>query len=208
MSGYTVADEVWLKKDQLSIAVDPKVGGRVTALRYKNIELLTGSEIHPINFGSTLWISPQSLWDWPPIAAHDSQPYQVIKSGAQNLSLEGPVGAGVSVEKHFSWTGHDLLQLDYKLETTKDFEALAAWEVTRVPIEGLAFAPVNPETIKIVFGKVDYQLSRDTLWLPLDSKKPLIEGKVIANGTEGWLAYVNNGLLYIKLLTRWLYSSV
>ncbi|BBM02629.1 DUF4380 domain-containing protein [Microbulbifer sp. GL-2] len=183
----------------MSIAVETGVGGRVTALRYKGIELLSGRDTHPTNFGSTFWISPQSLWGWPPIAAHDSKPYQILKQSDQELSLAGPMGDGASIKKHFSLVAPNMLQLDYQLEVTKDFEVLAAWEITRVPSNGHAFAPVNTQSVKTVRGRVDYELHNDVLWLPLDSAKPLVEGKVIANGSEGWLAYINSGLLYVKL---------
>lgn len=183
----------------MSIAVEAGVGGRVTALRYNSIELLSGRDTHPTNYGSTFWISPQSLWGWPPIAAHDSQPYQVLKQSDQTLSLAGPIGGGASIKKHFILVAPNMLQLDYQLEVTKDFEVLAAWEITRVPSNGYVLAPVNTQSVKTVRGRVDYQLHNDVLWLPLHSAKPLVEGKVIANGSEGWLAYINSGLLYVKL---------
>ena len=54
-----------LSKDSLKLAVDPTYGGRITELWYGDRDLLAVPQPGENSFGSTFWLSPQSLWDWP-----------------------------------------------------------------------------------------------------------------------------------------------
>ncbi|MFV8782106.1 DUF4380 domain-containing protein [Microbulbifer sp. SA54] len=193
-----------LQKGDFTIALDPQHGGRVTEMRLADTDLLALENRHPNNFGSTFWLSPQSLWNWPPVAEHDSAPYQVRKSGEHFLHLESTAGAGTRIAKAVTLEGEGegegRARLDYRILAEQPFREIAAWEITRVANRGLAFAPVNTETVATVRGQMDYELdSGGTLWLPMSGSEVLTEGKVIANGSEGWLAYAVDGLLYLKV---------
>src|SRR5262249_30269718 len=50
----------------LSFEVDPQIGGRVTTFALASVNLLTGPDVNPDNWGSSFWTSPQSVWNWPP----------------------------------------------------------------------------------------------------------------------------------------------
>ncbi|WP_231756845.1 DUF4380 domain-containing protein [Microbulbifer elongatus] len=190
---------IQLSKDKLSLVLDPAYGGRITELRYGEKDLLSLARPSGNNFGSTFWLSPQSLWQWPPVPEHDHQPYSVITQGDDSASLASAPGAGAKVYKTVSVESDQRIAVHYRIDAEQDFPEVAAWEITRVPKRGLAFAPVNADTVKTVRGEVAYTLDKDTLWLPLNEDAPLVEGKVIANGSEGWLAYVVDQLLYLKV---------
>lgn len=58
--------------DSLRMVVDAAIGGRIMEFScHGRNALVTGGP----QFGSTFWISPQSLWDWPPPVEIDSAPY-------------------------------------------------------------------------------------------------------------------------------------
>lgn len=199
----SAAADISLRSGDLTVTVDPQIGGRITGLQFGEHEILTGPEVHAENFGSTFWLSPQSLWSWPPVAAHDAAPYTLLQQSPKGVQLQSASGAGAQVMKSVRALGSNLLQLDYRIEAQAAFPEVAAWEITRVARSGLAFAPVSRPTIETVRGEMDFILDEnDVLWLPMDMGESLIEGKVIANGSAGWLAYADRGYLYLKIYPR------
>ncbi len=192
-----------LANERLSITIDPSVGGRVSSLRYKDRQLLFSREAAQSsnNWGSTFWLSPQSLWGWPPIEAHDSSPYQVSQMHERSVSLVSQWGIGAQVQKRMSLDDQrdNVLRMDYTVQARENFDELAGWEITRIPRRGLVFYPAQQTSLDVAMGAVVYRHSDEVVWLELkpDIKPP--EGKINANGDEGWLAWVEDDLLYLKL---------
>ena len=118
----------------ISVAVNPAVGGRIVSLRVDEQEMLTGPETHPVYYGSTLWLSPQHRW-WPPPPPIDSAPYRV-HSTANPLTLISPpdTALGLQVIKSFRAVAADSsLRLRYTVVNQTDTaRSLALWEVTRL----------------------------------------------------------------------------
>ena len=199
-SASTAEDQtIRLSKDSLKLALDPNYGGRITEFWYGDRDLLAVPDPGENSFGSTFWLSPQALWDWPPIPEHDIAPYAVASKDMDSATVTSAYGAGARVSKTITLNSGQSATVHYRIDTDKAFPEIAAWEITRVPNQGLAFAPVTTDSVKTVRGKVAYELNNDTLWLPMEVGAPLVEGKVVANGTEGWLAYALDGLLYLKI---------
>jgi len=198
-AGAEEQNKIHLSNDSLKLALDPDYGGRITELWYGDRDLLAVPEPGDNSFGSTFWLSPQTLWNWPPIPEHDTAPYKVSAVGTDSATVTSDYGAGARISKTVTLNSGQSATVHYRIDTERDFPEIAAWEITRVPNRGLAFAPVTIDSVKTVRGKVAYQLEQDTLWLPMADGAPLVEGKVIANGTEGWLAYAVDGLLYLKV---------
>ncbi|WP_295803998.1 hypothetical protein [uncultured Microbulbifer sp.] len=189
-----------LQQGELSLSVDPHYGGRITEMRLGDRDLLALSDPGANSFGSTFWLSPQSLWNWPPIVEHDTAPYQVQGLGQNFVALESEAGAGARVAKAIALQGENRARIDYRILAEKPFAEVAAWEITRVQKRGIAFAPVAPNTVKTVRGEMDFHLDDDSmLWLPMSASDKLVEGKVVANGREGWLAYAVDRMLYLKV---------
>ncbi|GAB2505515.1 DUF4380 domain-containing protein [Microbulbifer agarilyticus] len=195
-------DTIRLSKSGLDLALDPNHGGRITEFRYGEHDLLEIPQPGTNNFGSTFWLSPQALWEWPPIPEHDSAPYAVVEQSSESATVTSASAAGAKVSKTITMQDGNSATVRYRIDAEKYFPEIAAWEITRVPNRGLAFAPVDRDSVKTVRGQMAYQLNSDTLWLPMAAEASLVEGKVIANGTEGWLAYALDGLLYIKIYPR------
>ncbi len=201
-NGLADDTSIQLSKGSLHLALDPAYGGRITELRFGDQDLLALPQPGGNNFGSTFWLSPQSLWNWPPVPEHDSAPYAVSAKSADSATLRSRFGAGARVSKTITLNSGHSATVHYRIDTDTDFPEVAAWEVTRVPNRGLAFAPVTTDSVKTVRGQVAYTLENDTLWLPMEADAALVEGKVIANGSEGWLAYAQDGLLYLKVYPK------
>lgn len=137
------ASLTWRTRDQphyalnwanLSLTVDAQTGGRIISLRVGDEELLTGPEVHPMYYGSTLWLSPQRGW-WPPPPAVDTDPYQV-QSTDNPLTLVGrddPL-LGLQIKKSFFAEPADSsLRIAYTVVNRADTaQSVALWEVTRL----------------------------------------------------------------------------
>lgn len=189
-----------LTQGNLTLTVDPAAGGRIQSLTFHGRELLAqASAKDRANWGSTLWVSPQQHWGWPPPDSFDNLPYQLAQTGTTQLHLSGPVDTektGLRLHKSLALTGADRVQLDYRLENPGDTSATAAaWEVTRVPIEGLVVFAREADPLWWSFGSFAVEQFGDLVWL--DASGPLSEGKLNANG-RGWLAWVTGRQMYIK----------
>lgn len=71
----------------LSVTVESQRGGRITAFAWDGATVLQGPDVDPQNYGSTLWVSPQSRWGWPPSASIDRSPYRVIAPNPLSSAL-------------------------------------------------------------------------------------------------------------------------
>lgn len=118
----------------LLVTVDAQKGGRIVSLRVGDEELLTDTTVHPIYYGSTLWLSPQHRW-WPPPLAVDTDPYQVhsIANPLTLLSRPDPL-LGLQIRKSFFAEAADSsLRITYTvINRTDTAQSVALWEVTRL----------------------------------------------------------------------------
>src|SRR5580658_2697787 len=88
-------------------AVDAAHGARVVTFSLAGTNILLTQAAGAAEFGATFWPSPQSAWNWPPIAAVDTGAYTVsIQGGALVLTssmFTNAAGAPeMTIEKRFS----------------------------------------------------------------------------------------------------------
>ncbi|MEP7259487.1 MAG: hypothetical protein ABI687_13890, partial [Flavitalea sp.] len=119
----------------VELEADPATGGRITSLKMNGKNFLTGSDVNDFNWGSTLWPSPQSEWDWPPPATLDNKPYVAVVEGNElfMISEKDPV-TGLSFAKRFSGDSEQgCFILEYVITNLNDTaRKVSAWEITRV----------------------------------------------------------------------------
>ena len=188
----------------IELVVDPEIGGRVIRFSSGGENVLTGPEVVaggegalPNMYGSTFWTSPQSAWGWPPEAAIDAAPYQVVvDGGVLALSSEPGAATGYAVRKRF-WAdpARDVISIEYTLQNRAASVPAAPWEISRVPKEGFVFfaAAAPPLTNSSLSGT----LADGIAWIDI-SRAPEVDSKLFQDGAEGWLAYVRRGLAFIK----------
>lgn len=175
--------------------------GYVTGLEFGGTNLLTESSVNDTNFGSSFWTAPQT-WDWPP--ALDAAQYDASIDAASNTIIFTSAATEltdgtVSVEKRFSGdSAANAIVLEYTI-TNEGSAAIgvAPWEITRVRSSGYSFYPAGSETTQeeMPMSEVD-----GVYWLDYDNAG--IDGaglKNIGDGSEGWLAHVDDGVLFVKL---------
>jgi hypothetical protein len=190
-----------LDVEGVRLEVEPRVGGRVTSFRLGEAEILTGRDVHPTNWGSTLWTSPQSDWGWPPPPAFDDAAY-VVEADPEAIALSGPPdGAlGVALLKRFSADAatrsivveHGVRNVGMRPRS------LALWEVSRVPARGLTFFPTGATAA----GSLGVQRVGPATWYLHDPGGLTSEGaKIVADGTGGFVAHVVGRVLFVKSFT-------
>lgn len=192
-----------LEVGNLTLRVAPAAGGRISSLLYQGQELLAQpSALDADNWGSTLWVSPQESWGWPPPKSFDALPYK-LEQMSTSLVLTGPVDhekTGLQIVKKIHLLGADRLRIDYALVNPSDQrKQSAAWEVTRVPIKGLVLFAQESTPLRWSFGGFPYQSYGDITWIDLRDSE-LSEGKLNVNG-RGWLAWVDGRTLLVKRFT-------
>ncbi len=184
------------------LEIDPSKGGRINSLMLDGIDFLTDSNVNNFNWGSTFWFSPQSDWKWPPSAEIDSMPYSVkIHSGRIIMqSLQDP-RTGLDVLKEFSGDPQrKSFLLKYTITNRRDkAQKVAPWEVTRVQTDGLAFFPYGKGERR--GGLIPFTKEIDGIsWFQYNKERLPVKGdrQLYSDGSEGWLAEINDGIILIK----------
>ncbi len=195
-----------LKSGPLEATIDANAGARITSFKFEGTEILTQSDVHPQNYGSTFWDSPQSNWNWPPRATLDSEPYEpkASQDGTEVLMTSSKdEDSGLLFTKSFAFLeGPTRLEATYTIKNVgEEVVEVSPWEVTRVA-GGLTVFPLDssvnqadlPEALLPDFTVEDdlgvYSFNAENL---PKGKKSYFAGK------EGWMANVTpSGLVFIK----------
>jgi len=61
--------------ENLYFEIDSADGARISSFKLDDSQLLSVGSSSDTQNGSTFWPSPQSVWNWPPLAALDNKPY-------------------------------------------------------------------------------------------------------------------------------------
>jgi len=181
-----------LSLDGVTMEIDARLGGRVTALRLGGHNLLTGPEVDPGNFGSTFWTSPQTAWGWPPVPEIDHLPYRAHLEGDAVVMRSDPAPAlGVEIEKRFAADrARAALVFDFRIYNWgAGAIQMAPWQITRVPPGGLTFFPTGDG--RFPPSNLDAIESLGVTWYAYDKSVITDNQKLFADGREGWLAHVD-----------------
>lgn len=194
-----VSDSVTISRGPITLTVEPAIGGRISSLTFDGVELLkTSRDEQNLQWGSTAWSSPQSVWQWPPVAAFDSEPYTVTELRENTLLLEGPRDPGtlLRMRKRIALGPDNDVGLIYWL-TNEGVSSVkvALWENTRLPYAG-RFAFVA-DSIRSNVDKLPAELQDSVYTIYVDDRhqKPL---KVFADLPEKQASYHYKGLILRK----------
>lgn len=193
-----------IRSGNLYFEVDASFGGHVSSFKVDDHELLYFSGI-PGDYlvGSTLWPSPQGVWDWPPSAELDREGYEAEISGntIQMTSRKDPASGLVFQKKFTANEKRRSIDITYVIiNKGKEAYEVAAWAVTRVPAAGsLTFFPKGETE---VWGTNSFEdtteVKDEIIWYKQRKSNPTQE-KFFSDGSEGWLAHVNKDkYLFVK----------
>lgn len=182
------------------LEVEPDTGARITSLTLSGREFLYLDKSQ-INWGSTLWTSPQSAWNWPPPEALDRAPYAGGPQGGI-LALAGAEdpATGLSFAKRFSAEDADTsFRFAFALRNgSASAKTAAPWLVTRVLPGGLTFFAKGREA---GHGDLSPQVKELSGWMWFDHAAAVLPAgspKFFADGA-GWMAHLDrDGLLLLE----------
>jgi hypothetical protein len=192
-----------VQKNNLELIINPIFGGRIVSFKMNDYEFLVQEKDNHESFGSTIWPSPQSIWNWPPLKTLDSEPYKVlkddsvleIKSGKDSLT-------GLSFTKIIGNSLSDnSLKLDFKVINEEEKSlSVSPWQITRVKKGGILFFPMGEGEQKIKYFPLAKTFEKDGIvWYKSDKNEILDNHRLnTADGKEGWIAYAVDGKLFVK----------
>jgi len=188
------------------LEIDAQTGGRVSKLSLSGADMMVTTASDPTTWGSVFWTSPRTkTWmpEWPPPAAIDNGPYTATIAGT-HLTLTGAADTslGVSMAKDYSVdSASGWITIKYTINSSKA-QSAAPWEVSRVPRGGIAFFPLGTAS-SLKAGPLTVTQSGGMVWFD-DGQKTATSSdgsKLVADGKDGWEAYVFGGNLFLKRFT-------
>lgn len=193
-----------ITQGQTRLDISASIAGRISSLKVDGTEmLLTADKTNNLIWGSVFWSSPQSEWSWPPIEILDSKPYSLSIANDRILftSKIDPITGYQFVKSYGINTEKKCISIIYSIYNHSTVEKnVAGWEVTRFGPKGMAFFPQgNTESTSGIFYPLAVEHLGDITWANYDvAKLTQNHHKLMTDGKEGWIAYVNAGKLLVK----------
>lgn len=186
-----------LSAGDVTMTVDAGRGGKILSFRLDDEEILNQGRF-PNSFGSTFWTSPQSEWNWPPVAEYDTKPFEAsVQDGRLVLNGQKSERFGYRIRKEFSTDPKDgAFVITYTiLNESGQTRKVAPWEISRVANGGLLFFEAKSVEPANNMAGLPFTFEKKGAWYVMDEAKE--NRKINADGT-GWLAFANGKLLFIK----------
>jgi len=181
----------------VTLTVDAARGGKVVSYKYQDKEVLSTTRM-PNSFGSTFWTSPQKEWNWPPVPEFDTKPFNAeVKDGVLVLTGDKSARFGYRIRKEFSTdTKDNAIVIKYTIiNESGETRQVAPWEISRVPNGGVVFFEAKEATPANNMKGLPFTYEYGAAWYVMDEDKE--NRKINADGT-GWLAFCDNGLMFVK----------
>lgn len=205
----TAADEtgltgaVTIRSGEHRVTFAPAEGGRLASYTVGGTELLkTTRDENGWQWGSTVWTSPQSAWNWPPEKTFDAQPFTVVEQARDAVKLLSAVDpeTGLQLEKLFTFIEGPkgrYLQADYLLTNHgPDTLRRGLWENTRLPYAGEFYFSADSlrrEGLERAFAE------RGATTLVAMNEADTEKGKLFIHPAKGRATYAGGGLRFRKL---------
>jgi hypothetical protein len=189
-------DRYSISNGDVTLTVDAARGAKILSFQYQGKEVLSQNQ-RPNAFGSTFWTSPQAEWNWPPVPEYDSRPYTAAqRNGALILTGQTSEKYKYHITKEFKADPADgAIVVTYSITNDAAVErCVAPWEISRVDNGGVIFFDAPSESITPQ-GLMPFTFEHGATWYQCDEARA--NRKINADG-NGWYAYANNGLLFVK----------
>lgn len=183
------------------LEIDPQTGGRITSLKIDGRNFFTGKDVNENYWGSSLWPSPQKDWGGKLPPELDDQPYSVgiEKQVIKLVSRKDPKFGYVFEKELYGDAKNNSFHIRYTIINRSDsVRKVAPWEVTRVHTRGVAFFPKGAGERRGNLASMAEDKDGITWFAYQEDKIPSRHHKFFADGSEGWIAQMNDDLIFIK----------
>jgi len=190
---------ITLSRGDITLSVEPALGARVSSLTFAGREILqTRRDSLGLQWGSTVWTSPQSDWNWPPITTFDSELFAVsqLREGVILLESQRDPDTFLRMRKRISLGNNNDVGLTYWVTNEGSSSVkVALWENTRIPYGG--YLTFRSDSIRYSLDStlVDTRTSTQYIYLDDRHSKPQ---KLFADLREVPVSYHHDGLVLHK----------
>lgn len=197
-------DKYLMRQGDVTMELSPSLGGRISSLKHLDHEMLVTHRTTSTLWGSVLWSSPQSDWNWPPVEVLDIQPYHPsVENDRVVLTSDIDKKTGYQFVKSYGLAPGPLsgFSIRYSIyNRSNQAKAVAPWELTRVPTRGTILFPAGDTDLdSSIFYPLDVPEINGIRWFHYDTKKIRDDHhKMMTDSRGGWLAYVDQGYLLLK----------
>jgi hypothetical protein len=186
----------------VSYEIDPDLGARIISAKIDGNELLLQERKGLVNWGSTFWLAPQILWNWPPPEAlHEGKYRAKIDGDHMRFVSEVDNKFGVRAKKDFFYNERKkCLEIQYTVINESDSAVqFGPWEVTVVPAIGASVFFALGKSPEKTNSNLIFQNHEGIGWYSYDHEKASEWHKTFNNTAEGWLAHINaDKTLFVK----------
>jgi len=192
-------EPITITRDGLSLTVDPQLGGRITSLTLNGKEVLkTSRDELNLQWGSTAWTSPQSDWEWPPIATFDSEPFTMDQPREHVLLLESARDSATLLRmiKRITLGPDSDVGITYWITNEGGSSVqVAAWENTRLPYAG--YIEFQSDSLRGDQDTLPVSVVDSTYVIHFDDRHTERQ-KVFADLATDSVTYYGNGIRFCK----------
>jgi len=183
-----------------TVEVDATDGGRIVRFALEGRSIVATRSESPEAYGSSIWPSPQSDWEWPPPPAFNTLAWQtrgegsalVLESGTDDkLQLAGVQRLTADLER-----GQLCIDVTF-VNRGNEPRSVAPWQNTRVRPRGLTFYPSSRPAYD--WSSLRLAPQDGVVWFQHDPEKLRESAKLYADGEEGWVAHVDGDLILVKV---------
>lgn len=194
-------DVYLIRVENQEIEINPQIGGRITSLKLDGENFLTGEEVNANYWGSTFWPSPQQAWNGRLSPELDNLPYEATVEGniLKLISSVDPASGYVFTKEISGHAENASFRIKYSITNRSgEVQQVAPWEVTRVHPHGLAFFPKGTGDRWGGMADLATDIAGITWFAYEEEKIPVRNTKFFSDGSEGWIAQVNNDVIFVK----------
>ena len=190
-----------IKCGNLYFEIDSADGARISSFKLDDKQLLSVGLSSDTQNGSTFWPSPQSVWNWPPLAALDNKPYTSFISD-DKITFKGSVDSKTQLRFYktmYASAVDTSIVIEYTMKNEKSSaQSWAPWEITRVVGKGLSVFAKGEGAATGILAPSTEEVN-GCVWYDQDNNIVDKSGtyKFICDG-KGWLAHATDGMVFIK----------
>jgi hypothetical protein len=184
-----------IKCANLYFEVDSAKGARIVSFKVDDQDLLYFNPKDLTSSGSTFWPSPQSVWNWPPLANLDSSPYKTSIKG-NTLKFTGSTDTKTNLrfyKQMYANPTDTSIVIEYTMKNEKaSTQKWAPWEVSRVVGKGITVFAKGEGSVTGKMSSFSETIG-DYVWYDQDQHSSTSSDFKFFSDGKGWLAHVVDG---------------
>lgn len=201
---FTANAAFTIRSGKHEVAVYAANGGRLGSYTINGKEVLkTTRDADGWQWGSTVWSSPQTAWNWPPEKTFDAERFDYTAQSSSSVTLQSGIDpvSKLQLEKTFAFSSEGKAGLHLKatyrlINRGTEPVGRGLWENTRVPYSGEFSFVADSIRLDKLTGDFDRRGAATVINMTDgDTEK----GKLFIHPNKGKATYAGNGVRLRKL---------